>query len=767
MANNKNNRMISPMGLAIDNFTQIGVRGLVDQRNAYAQSMAWFKEKLYVGTARDTLCLMKRKDRSLPPPQMEFWPVKCAENEVSEFMRAQIVCYDPITNRWEKVYESPMVTVDGKTRMRDVSYRGMEVHQGKNDLEPSLYVGSVSATGARVLRTNDGINFETTTVLDGPSIRSLCSFKGKLYTSVIGKVGRHGNESFHTTVLEADDPESGNWRDVSSDGFGDSCNVSIYEILGFNGFLYVTTMNPTSGFQLWKSDVEGKVPYRWKKIINAGAYRGFLNEFGISLCEFNGNLYVGTGIAGGGYDRVNKVGPAAPELIRVCPDDTWDLVVGSPRITPDGLKAPLSGIGPGFNNFFNGYLWRMCVHEGWLYTGTFNLSVFFTFKPIASTKINEKVKELLLDILSTEDIENFANKFGGCHLWRTKDGRQFFPITRNGFGTKYNMGIRALVSTPIGLMVGTANPFGPLVGVKKDGKWTYEPNSRGGIEVWLGSSEVTERKEVIEKNDVHNTQYNRVLAVTIRQMEKLFYYLLLKDHYKDSGFHHIGYWKEGTSNINHACEVLVDKVMSLIPERRGLILDVACGCGGTAKHLLKYFKAADITGIDESHWAIVKARQREKNILFLAMDPANLEFPDETFTNIVSFEGACYFNSRLDFLKEAARVLKPGGRLVLTDILFSKDAILAGQKWYRTNYVKNLNSYRKLLKLAGLDIDVELINLTEDTIRIYSKYFSEQIRAKYSSKEIHEGKFNAIMSIISRTILYTREYVLVAATKKN
>jgi ubiquinone/menaquinone biosynthesis C-methylase UbiE len=314
-------------------------------------------------------------------------------------------------------------------------------------------------------------------------------------------------------------------------------------------------------------------------------------------------------------------------------------------------------------------------------------------------------------------------------------------------------------------MVGTANPFGPLVGVKENGKWTYEPNPRGGIEVWLGSSDVTEQKEIIENNDAHKTQYNRVMAVTFRQMEKLYNYLLLKDYYKESGFHHIGYWKEGISNINQACELLVDKVMSLIPERKGAILDVACGSGGTAKHLLRYFRAADITGIDESQWAIVKARQKEKKILFLAMDPTKLEFPNETFTNIVSFEGACYFNSRLDFLKEAARVLKPGGRFVLTDILFSKDAILSDQKWYRKNYVKNLNSYKKLLKLAGLDLDVELIDLTEDTIRIYSKYFSEQIRAKYISKNIPEDKFSAIMSIISRTILYTREYILVAATK--
>ena len=38
---------------------------------------------------------------------------------------------------------------------------------------------------------------------------------------------------------------------------------------------------------------------------------------------------------------------------------------------------------------------------------------------------------------------------------------------RNGFGNKFNWGIRTLASTPQGLMVGTANPFGPRVAVER------------------------------------------------------------------------------------------------------------------------------------------------------------------------------------------------------------------------------------------------------------------------------------------------------------
>ena len=46
------------------------------------------------------------------------------------------------------------------------------------------------------------------------------------------------------------------------------------------------------------------------------------------MTMFKGALYVGSGIQGGGIDTQNKIGPAPPELIRIHPDGSWDLIVG-------------------------------------------------------------------------------------------------------------------------------------------------------------------------------------------------------------------------------------------------------------------------------------------------------------------------------------------------------------------------------------------------------------------------------------------------------
>ena len=84
-------------------------------------------------------------------------------------------------------------------------------------------------------------------------------------------------------------------------------------------------------------------------------------------------------------------------------------------------------------------------------------------------------------------LENIIAQHGGCDLWRTADGENWMPVTRTGFDNEYNYGIRNMQSTPHGLFVAVANPFGPRVAVERDGVWGYEDNPNGGLEIWLGT----------------------------------------------------------------------------------------------------------------------------------------------------------------------------------------------------------------------------------------------------------------------------------------
>src|SRR5919109_4589245 len=107
----------------------------------------------------------------------------------------------------------------------------------------------------------------------------------------------------------------------------------VFEMASFNGYLYAGTMNPRVGLQIWKTRATGSPPYAWKRVVTAGAFRGNSNEFVASMMPFRGALHIGTGIQGLGYDKAASAGPAAAELLRLYPDDSWDLIVGELRRT--------------------------------------------------------------------------------------------------------------------------------------------------------------------------------------------------------------------------------------------------------------------------------------------------------------------------------------------------------------------------------------------------------------------------------------------------
>ena len=138
----------------------------------------------------------------------------------------------------------------------------------------------------------------------------------------------------------------------------------------------------------------------------------------------------------------------------------------------------MSGRRAGFDTFFNGYLWRMCEHEGWLYASTFEWSAWLPY--VKHSRWPGAFGRVMADVTPLSIFENQS----GFDLFRSWDGENWVPVTRNGMGNPYNMGLRTLESTPYGLFLGTANPWGPKV-MPLDGD-DYVFNPRGGCEVFLG-----------------------------------------------------------------------------------------------------------------------------------------------------------------------------------------------------------------------------------------------------------------------------------------
>jgi hypothetical protein len=328
----------------------------------------------------------------------------------------------------------------------------MAVFQGASDSAPALYVSSkvLSHLGSLMLRSDDGEHFVPVSQRglehqDIRSLRTLVPFRGRLYTSPTGRIEAELSDRNLTetpVILENPDPAATAWKQVNEIGFGDPTNRAIFAMTWFNGCLYAGTGNPSRGFQVWKTRAEVS-PYQWKKVITDGAFRGNSNEGIVSMSVFHDALYVGTGIQRRGYERTYAAGSAAAELLRIHPDDSWELIVGNPRRTFEGMKIPLSGWGPGFDNKYNSIIWRMIEHEGWLYVGTVDLCSYLL--PLTR---RAHIRSKVIDDLIEEE--------GGFDLWRSQDGAIWEPVTRVGFGNPLNYGLRTFASTPLGLFVGTA-----------------------------------------------------------------------------------------------------------------------------------------------------------------------------------------------------------------------------------------------------------------------------------------------------------------------
>lgn len=481
MARTPNRLGVHP-GLRRSDFRLVAHGGFGDGQNAYAHSMAWFKGHLYVATTRGNFPFMKAR----LPIGMDVWPVECPADPYDLDMRAEIWRYDPLRDEWERVFKSPMITGShGKPIPRELGFRGMLAWEPPGGGEPVLLVSTWSPArgpGPLILRSDDGRTYAPTCEpgLNGlpvTTIRTMAAFKGRLYTTPAGSRGGNPNVSAHSVVYESRDPLAGQWEPVSAFGFGDAGNLTVFEMVGFGDHLYVGTFN-LAGYQVWRSTCEGEAPYHWEKVIDQGAWRGRFNQCVLSMTPFKDALYIGSGIQGGGIDRQNKVGPAAPELIRVRRDGAWDLLVGDSRDTPEGPKPALSGYLPGFDNFFNGYFWRMCEHEGWLYMGTFEWSSILGYANRANWP------QVFANAINHVDPQRILDRQSGFDLYRSFDGENWVPVTTNGMDNPYNMGLRTLVSTPRGLFLGTANPYGPKV--MPLGGTRYVPNPRGGCEVFLG-----------------------------------------------------------------------------------------------------------------------------------------------------------------------------------------------------------------------------------------------------------------------------------------
>jgi arsenite methyltransferase len=122
-------------------------------------------------------------------------------------------------------------------------------------------------------------------------------------------------------------------------------------------------------------------------------------------------------------------------------------------------------------------------------------------------------------------------------------------------------------------------------------------------------------------------------------------------------------------------EQLTRRLLSMVHPRPGeRLLDVATGAGTTAILAAREYGCAAV-GIDVGDQAIAGARSaatdadRGALVSFEVADAGSLPFADASFDVVVCECALCTFPDKLTALSEMRRVLAPGGRLALSDVV--------------------------------------------------------------------------------------------------
>ena len=206
-------------------------------------------------------------------------------------------------------------------------------------------------------------------------------------------------------------------------------------------------------------------------------------------------------------------------------------------------------------------------------------------------------------------------------------------------------------------------------------------------------------------------------------------------------FVHWGYWEEGTP-VEHTVESFRDavarldaKVLSRAELRDGNAhLDVGCGFGGTLKAIDAKHRDMRLVGINIDMRQLEIARSQvaaspDNTLEFVQADACTLPVPGSSFDTVSAVEAIFHFPSRFGFLAEAARVLKPGGRLVLSDFVPQTKSLAdsAPGTWLKSRVARAYGSlggwpdggYHQMAPQAGLDLISDL-DVTPETLPTYS-----------------------------------------------
>jgi glyoxylase-like metal-dependent hydrolase (beta-lactamase superfamily II)/ubiquinone/menaquinone biosynthesis C-methylase UbiE len=232
-----------------------------------------------------------------------------------------------------------------------------------------------------------------------------------------------------------------------------------------------------------------------------------------------------------------------------------------------------------------------------------------------------------------------------------------------------------------------------------------------------------------------------------------------------AGYSALGLWTTETRSVAEARATLFDMLLAFVPRKTGNILVAECGTGAAVRHLLNYYRPAAVIGADQLREPLEEARRRTPSCTFLTTSPSALGLEDDSFDTVLCVERAHLLHDRGQFFSEAHRVLLPGGRLIVADLLPRRRPSTSGESTgSSTERLVDASEYRELYFGAGFE-RVEIVDATHECIDGLVRHRRRILRRSACEEEVGDPSIEERFAAMASARTEDGSYLLVCAQK--
>lgn len=165
----------------------------------------------------------------------------------------------------------------------------------------------------------------------------------------------------------------------------------------------------------------------------------------------------------------------------------------------------------------------------------------------------------------------------------------------------------------------------------------------------------------------------------------------------------------GEDETDRYCIQLYDHVIQNAKIKGKKVLEVGSGRGGGASYISRYYKPDSYLGMDISEKSIRFCNDFYKvdNLRFIQGFAELLPFEEHSFDFVVNVESARCYNDMQAFFNEVYRVLRPGGKLLIADMIYPSELEAFNQRIDRAGFKRIAEKNISKNVVMALDKDSE------------------------------------------------------------